>query len=321
VRAAALLVLLAGGVASAETLTGPWSSPLGAVKLTQQGDRIVATARRNPFCSLPSSGHFLEGDLLEDSLSGQVFVCFTACDRGPAWVPVLLLVAPDGQSLSGTSTLPKGCKASFGALDGAGGGAAGGSDGSLVLRRMEAQENLADDFGSADAPAPAAANPAAKHSAKPVAATAPGAPHSQAPAARESADARERALSLARDGAAFQDEGKFEQARKRFLEAIDADPLYAEGYNGVGVTFFARNDLTEALRWYKKALGVNPSFGDAYYNMACVYALQKRSGLALRYLKTAFHKGYTSRETLSTDPDLASLHGDPTFEALVGEPQ
>jgi hypothetical protein len=336
VRAAALLAFLglatgSTGVAFAETLTGSWSSPLGAMRLTQQGDRVLAAARRNPFCTLPSSGHVLEGDLLDDSLSGQLFVCFAGCDRGPGWVPVLLLVAPDGKSLSGTSTLPRGCKAAFGPS----GGAAGGSDGSLVLRRLETTESAkpADDETAENSDD--VVSPPAKHAtlkqpgrqpAKPpapsVAAAADRKPaHSEVAAARESPETRERAMALARDGAAFQEEGKFEQARHRFTEAIELDPLYVEGYNGVGVTFFARNDLAEALRWYKKALGVDPTFGDAYYNMACVYALQKRSNLALRYLKTAFHKGYTSRETLRSDPDLASLHGDPAFEALLGEPQ
>ncbi len=43
-----------------------------------------------------------------------------------------------------------------------------------------------------------------------------------------------------------------------------------------------RNDLPAALGWYKKALAVDPDFGDAYYNMACVYALQGERTLALR---------------------------------------
>jgi hypothetical protein len=332
VRAAALVVISAlgpavgfAGVALAETLTGSWSSPMGAVKVTQQGDHVVAAAHRNPFCPPPSSGHVLEGDLLDDSLSGQVLVCFTGCDHPATWIPVLLLIAPDAKSLSGTSTLPKGCRASFGAAGSR--GVVGGSDDSLVLRRIEAAESAGgDELADAAEPQPVHKDSKRKAPAQGLApagqASAP--PPPPAPPkikARESEDAREKALEIARDGAAFQDEGKFEQARKRFLEAVDVDPLYAEGYNGVGVTFFARNDLAEALRWYKKALGVNPSFGDAYYNMACVYALQKRNSLALRYLKTAFHKGYTSRETLRSDPDLTSLHGDPAFEALLGEPQ
>lgn len=282
--------------------------------MVQRSDQVtgVPAQRGADQCVAPSSGHLLEGDLLEDSLSGKVFVCLSACDKGSAWVPVLLLVSPDGQTLAGTSTLPRGCKASF------------GRNGSLVLRRADgAVPPLALAPVAPPAAVVAAAAPA------PEVRLAPSAPAARAAtthlesvvATQENPAARRRAVALARDGAAFQDEGKFEQARRRFQQAIEIDPLYAEGYNGVGVTYFARNDLAEALRWYKRALGADPAFGDAYYNMACVYAVQKHNPLALRYLRTAFHNGYTSRDTMRHDPDLAGLRGDPDFARLLGEPQ
>ena len=65
-----------------------------------------------------------------------------------------------------------------------------------------------------------------------------------------------------------------------------------------------RNDLDRALEWYKKALVVDPDFGDAYYNMACVYALQGQKELALRYLQIAALNGYASAEGIDADPDL-----------------
>jgi tetratricopeptide (TPR) repeat protein len=87
--------------------------------------------------------------------------------------------------------------------------------------------------------------------------------------------------------------------------------------NGVGVTYRMRNDLPAALEWYKKALAVDPDFGDAYYNMACVYALQDRKDLALRYLQIAALNGYASAEGIDADPDLVSLHGEPAYRSLV----
>ncbi len=78
-----------------------------------------------------------------------------------------------------------------------------------------------------------------------------------------------------------------------------------------------RNDLPAALGWYKKALAVDPDFGDAYYNMACVYALQGERELALRYLQIAALNGYASAEGIDADPDLAALREEPAYEALV----
>jgi tetratricopeptide (TPR) repeat protein len=135
--------------------------------------------------------------------------------------------------------------------------------------------------------------------------------------ARQAAARREAARGLLRDGGKWLAEGNFEQARRRFLEAIEADANLPEAYNGVGVTYRMRNDLPRALEWYKKALTVDADFGDAYYNMACVYALDGRKDLALRYLQIAALNGYATAGGMDEDPDLEGLRGEPGYRALV----
>lgn len=138
------------------------------------------------------------------------------------------------------------------------------------------------------------------------------------PPARDDRRARRaKARELMRDGAAYLNEGSFEAARRRFLEAIETDDGIPEAFNGVGVTWRMRNDLDRALEWYKKALVVDPDFGDAYYNMACVYALRGEKDLALRYLQIAALNGYVSGEGIDADPDLESLRADPAYKALL----
>lgn len=134
---------------------------------------------------------------------------------------------------------------------------------------------------------------------------------------RRKPEARARARELLRDGAAWLNEGNFEQARRRFLEAIEVDERIPESYNGVGVTYRMRDDLPRALEWYKKALAVDPDFGDAYYNMACVYALEGRKEMALRYLQIAALNGYATAEGIDGDPDLESVRAEPGYRALV----
>jgi hypothetical protein len=152
--------------------------------------------------------------------------------------------------------------------------------------------------------------------AAPAAAAPGGAEPKGAPSAGGSGG-RERARALLRDGAAWLHEGSFEAARRRFLEAIDVDGAVPEAYNGVGVTYRMRNDLPRALEWYKKALAVDPDFGDAYYNMACVYALEGRREMALRYLQIAALNGYATAEGIDGDPDLESVRDEPGYRALV----
>lgn len=140
---------------------------------------------------------------------------------------------------------------------------------------------------------------------------------SRRPAGPPARASRARAREILRDAAAWLEEGSFERARDRFLEAIEADASLPEAYNGVGVTYRMRNDLPRALEWYKKALSVNPDFGDAYYNMACAYALDGRKDLALRYLQIAALNGYATAGGMDEDPDLESLRAEPGYRALV----
>ena len=104
---------------------------------------------------------------------------------------------------------------------------------------------------------------------------------------------------------------------RRFLDAIEVDDGIPEAFNGVGVTYRMRNDLPRALEWYKRALTVDPDFGDAYYNMACVYAMEGRKDLALRYLQIAAMNGYATAEGIDGDPDLGPVREEPGYKALV----
>ncbi|HEX3471532.1 MAG TPA: serine/threonine-protein kinase [Silvibacterium sp.] len=56
----------------------------------------------------------------------------------------------------------------------------------------------------------------------------------------------------------------------------------------------------------------------AWYNFACGAAFAGRHDEALRYLDQAIDHG-TPPDTIPTDPDLKSLHGDPRFDALVAK--
>ncbi len=137
--------------------------------------------------------------------------------------------------------------------------------------------------------------------------------------ARKAGTPRGEADKLLVEGAALLQEGKFERARKSFHDALEKDPQRAEAYNGMGVTFYARGDLDEALAWYKRSLEADPRFGDAYYNMACVYALQAHKDLAFAYLRMAALNHYSERELMDKDPDLVSLRGDAQWKDIVDQ--
>src|SRR5262249_4510961 len=56
---------------------------------------------------------------------------------------------------------------------------------------------------------------------------------------------------------------------------------------------------------------------NAYYNLACIEAIQGHKPQALDYLRKAVGKGFTSYQWLLEDGDLTSIRGDPEFNAIV----
>ncbi len=277
-----LFFALAAGPAA--PLGGDWATPAGTLSLSQQGERVTGILMAPAAgCPRARGSETLRGELLEDSLSGDVQLCLSGCAAPPDGVPILLLLSPDGNRLAGALSLPTGCRA------------AGLSGAAFVAERLP-------EAPASSRPARAPATAPRRRLARELRPTEP--------------DARRKAQAMASEGEELMREGRFERARERFLEAVRLDPSYGEGFDGVGVTFRARNDLPEALRWYKRALEADPRLGDAYYNIGCVYALEGQKALALRYLRTAVRNGYASLETLSRDPDLAPLQGEPEFRAL-----
>lgn len=137
-------------------------------------------------------------------------------------------------------------------------------------------------------------------------------------AAENTAARRAQAEALAQEGHDLlnKNEGNAEAARAKFEEAVKLAPTYAEGYVGVGVTYYVRERYDEALDWYKKALDASPTLGDAYYNIGCIYALKGDVDQALRYLRIALLNGYVQLDALSADPDLKGLAGNERFERL-----
>jgi hypothetical protein len=289
-RLATLLVLLAPWAAVAEvSLAGEWDTNYGRIRLEEKGGAYTGTlVASNGVCPFEAGSEVVKGTLLDDSFAGKLRICVRGktCKVKEEWASAVFLAAP--AVLSGAIHVEaKGCFAPV------------GKKGGIALKRASGPPPTA---GAPAAPPPPPAGPAAQ----------------AAQASRDERKAkRAKAREILKDGAAYLNEGSFEAARRRFLEAIDLDEGIPEAFNGVGVTWRMRNDLAKALEWYKKALVADPDFGDAYYNMACVYALQGEKVMALRYLQIAALNGYASGEGIDADPDLESLRADPAYQALV----
>jgi serine/threonine protein kinase len=90
----------------------------------------------------------------------------------------------------------------------------------------------------------------------------------------------------------YEDQGRYDEAEPLFLETLETR---------------------------KRVLGDDhPLTLVSLYNLACFAATRGKREEALDFLQRALDNGYAS-DRICDDPDLASLHGDPEFEAIVAE--
>jgi tetratricopeptide (TPR) repeat protein len=153
-------------------------------------------------------------------------------------------------------------------------------------------------------------------------------------------------------GYLYRDIDDLDRALEEFRIAQALNSENRDTYHGAGGTLRRMNRFSEAATEYKSAVGLDG--GDAYahmalaacyeataqaelseehrkialelgdgkiegkYNRACFWALAGDRKLALHLLSEAISSGDTAQAMAARDIDLASLHGDPEFEAIIG---
>lgn len=104
---------------------------------------------------------------------------------------------------------------------------------------------------------------------------------------------------------------------KRLTERVLAlDPQDPIARANLGRIYKGQGDYARAIAEHKLALAVAPELPDLYYNIACYYALSKRTEDAFLWLARAMEKGFGRKARISGDPDLESLRDDPRFALL-----
>ncbi len=266
-------------------VSGRWEGPIGRMVVEVSGDKVEGRLEGpSEVCPLGAGELVLRGVLTSGSFAGELRFCLEGCAAaGEDLWAFTLLVVEQGRMAGAAHVAAGSCEVP-----------GRGKRGAVVLERVaEAVE--------------------APERVLPVGPTMPEGTYDP----RRGVDPRQRALSEARTGAALLERGRFEAARKHFLAAVEIDPTYAEGFNGIGVTYALRRDFDEAISWYRRSVSVAPFIGDAYYNLACAYAQTGEPELAVRYLRLAVLNGYAEISHLAADPDLALLRGRDDYQEVL----
>jgi tetratricopeptide (TPR) repeat protein len=274
---ALLASLASGGNAFAgDSLDGVWDTPLGVVRVEKVGDEYVGT--------------------LEDSNPGCGFAKGSAVMRGR--------LAHELFTAEFKVCYPARCKRDDAWLLG-------------LAIPFDNGDRLAGTIAPAD---PGCPNSIFK--AQPFLLSRQGAGRSAAALAPPSQDAsrsrklKPEAQKLFREGIEYSGVGRYEAARTKLLAADKIDPRNPDVLAQIGVTYYARGDLANAERFYRRALQADPDSTLAHYNLACVLVQQGRHKEALRELRAAVDSGFNAVSEIDADPDLKPLHDDPAFKEI-----
>lgn len=105
-----------------------------------------------------------------------------------------------------------------------------------------------------------------------------------------------------------------------FLEIeIGRHPDNVDALAELGHVYTRQGRLQEGLAIDHRLVGLVPDNPTVYYNLACSQALLGDKKAALESLEQAVSHGYDDGKFLREDTDLASLHAEPRFRALVSQ--
>ena len=109
--------------------------------------------------------------------------------------------------------------------------------------------------------------------------------------------------------------GMQQQTLRRHLETVPED-VRARILRAS--LFATTGDKDQAVREIRRALELRPDDTNILYNAACVYGVLEEKPEALALLRRLKDAGILNVDWARRDPDLACLHQDPDFLALIG---
>jgi tetratricopeptide (TPR) repeat protein len=104
-----------------------------------------------------------------------------------------------------------------------------------------------------------------------------------------------------------------------FTGILDKHPCYVDVLRAQGTNLTLKGRYAEGLQIDKRLVQLRPTDPLAHYNLACSYALLKRTEQAIKTLRRAVELGYRDFRYMREDRDLDAIRQDPRFRQLLRE--
>jgi tetratricopeptide (TPR) repeat protein len=100
---------------------------------------------------------------------------------------------------------------------------------------------------------------------------------------------------------------------------LERQPDYVDVLRVMGNNLTLKGRYAQGLQIDKRLVQLRPNDPLAHYNLACSYALLKRTEPALKILRRAVELGYRDFRYMREDHDLDGIRQDPRFRQLLRE--
>ncbi len=107
------------------------------------------------------------------------------------------------------------------------------------------------------------------------------------------------------------------QAMQQYKRALQLNPKFLPALNNLALVTAANKEYYKALTVFLDILNYAPDDAETHYNIACMYARLNRVDESIEWLKKAIDKGYTNWESIKRDGDLDNIRGSLAYKQLV----
>lgn len=103
--------------------------------------------------------------------------------------------------------------------------------------------------------------------------------------------------------------GRLDEAIEECKRAIEVDPTFGNPYNDIGAYLMERAQLDEAIPWFERALGAPryESYCFPHFNLGRVYEQKRQLGRALKEYRLALYENRQHHGALHAVRRLTSL--------------
>jgi len=107
------------------------------------------------------------------------------------------------------------------------------------------------------------------------------------------------------------------EAEEAFLEALKINPGHTASRDSLAHIYLTQKKWKEAEIQFLELTKHNPAYSTAWYQLACLAAVDGRPIQALEWLEEALLKGYKNIESLHREPRLSTLRSTKNFWPLI----